>query len=108
MGLFSLQHPGATTRYERRFTISPKLADNKQTYSEGFKKRIYVGWFEAKNCYCYTRTRARSSHKRNFIKKKKKGTVANKFAAVEIDEFLTWDSHITSVSKKVSSVLGDL
>lgn len=40
--------------------------------------------------------------------KKKKGAVANKFAAVEIDEFLTWDSHITSVSKKVSSVLGDL
>ena len=42
------------------------------------------------------------------LKKKKKGAVANKFAAVEIDEFLTWDSHITSVSKKVSSVLGDL
>ena len=40
--------------------------------------------------------------------KKKKKRSSSKCVAVEIDEFLTWDSHITSVLKKVSSVIGDL
>ena len=33
---------------------------------------------------------------------------SSKCLGVEIDEFLTWDSHITSVSKKVSSCKGVL
>ena len=50
----------------------------------------------------YTSIRARSSHKRNFIKKtKKQKRSSSKCLGVEIDKFLTWDSHITSVSKKV-------
>ena len=40
--------------------------------------------------------------------KKKKKRSSSKCVAVEIDEFVTWDSHITSVSKKVSSVIEDL
>ena len=39
------------------------------------------------------------------LKKKKS---SSKCLGVEIDELLTWDSHITCVSKKVSSVIGDL
>ena len=31
---------------------------------------------------------------------------SNKCLGVEIDEFLTWDAHISSVSKKVSSGIG--
>ena len=37
-----------------------------------------------------------------------KKSSSSKCLGVEIDEFLTWDSHITSVSKKVSSGIGDL
>lgn len=44
----------------------------------------------------------------NGISLKKKKRSSSKCVAVEIDEFLTWDSHITSVLKKVSSVIGDL
>ena len=40
--------------------------------------------------------------------KKKKKRSSSKCIAAKIDKFLTWDSHTTSVSKKVSSVIGDL
>ena len=44
----------------------------------------------------------------NGISLKKKKVCTSKCLGVEIDEFLTWDSHITSVSNKVSSGIGVL
>ena len=63
----------------------------KQAYFECLKDRIQDGRVKAKNSDSYTRTIGSS-----------------KCLAVEIDEILTWDSHVTSVSKKASSGIGVL
>ena len=48
-------------RYLQNWLIANRLTQNV------LKRNTYVGRFEAKDCYCHTRTRARSSYKLNFI-----------------------------------------
>ena len=94
-----MQHPWATTRYEYRFTISPKLANSKQTNIKCFKDRIYGSRVKA----VATLTQELDLSINGISLKRVNGS---KCLGVEIDEFLTWDANIASVSKKVSSGIG--
>ena len=75
--------------------------NSKYTSFQCFEDRIYVSRVKAKSIATLTQELDLSI---NGISLKR--VDSSKCLGVEIDEFLTWDAHIASVSKKVSSVIG--
>lgn len=70
------------------------LIYNRLCYHKNVRKR-YLFDFN-----CLHKVKARSLYKRNFAENRWQWL---KSLGVEIDKFLTWGSHITSVSKKGTS-----